>query len=171
MEDPISQEAHRIEVEQTEVQIHQMIYSGVHKFVKSPIIQVQRDEASLGYLISASIITPGERFRTSHLLIDDLIEQFCTSVKAWQDFIWTIIESLVSELRKLAPKDQFRPERKNGWLEVNSAPRGTITVDPLVSRLGQSLAKNAAQAAEDARLQKVQEDLAIESIKRAMRRS
>lgn len=177
MEDPISREAHRIEIEQTEIQVQQMIHTGVSKFLRGAltlITQVQRDEMIDGYRITVNIVDGKTRHRAERILAEEAIGQYCVSVKEWQDFIWTIIRALVEDLKKAAPH-LLKPERTGDWYETGQRSAGMIIdkdgkiqiVDPLGRRFNES----ARKAEIEARQQRIQEQMTIESIKKAMKRS
>lgn len=176
MEDPISREARRIEIDQMERLIHEGLAKAVRSKYPHAIVQVQYDAMKAWYLATCVVEFGGRRYRSAQMVRDEDIEEKCTSVEQWSRYMRAVIGALLAELFEALPPEA-RPNKiqaGGGWYEATGrkvSKSGIFDNRSPSDRMADALERNAAQAAEDAKLQKVQENLAIESIKKAMKRS
>lgn len=164
----VSLEAQRLEREA----IQEYLRSGIMNYLDRKLAQarayaqVTYDPQRAGYAIALSVVArDGKRLMSRAFVLDEEVTRQSISVSQWMDFL----KSLTFELTKGIDKEAkaagitvTRPAPEPGkWYETGS--RGSIG-----PWLREEAAREAAQHAQERELQKIEEQAAIESIKRSL---
>lgn len=187
--DPVSAEARRIELEQIERHIHAGLSGAMTKMTShlKPIVQVHYDPMAMAFRATTSLTHEGKRYRAQYMISDAEIDQFTVSVRAWENRLWDIAKDHLKQLSEALPDGALVRTRENGWYEANGDPgvrerlkaRGlmpNIKLDletPIKDQIagGVNLSELAKEVQRKHQQEKVEEQMAVESIKDSLKHS